>query len=75
MMSRILRITLLALLFSPVTDLEMPDLTEIWRQSESRKSYVASDWIKQRMKYHGIYSATCEGGVCWFVRNGKRMNL
>lgn len=39
------------------------------------KDRIASNYIKERMKFHGIQVATCEGDVCTFQRNGKKVKL
>jgi hypothetical protein len=32
-------------------------------------------YFSERFKYHGIGGCECDGDVCWFVRDGKRMKL
>lgn len=39
------------------------------------KDYIASDWLKKRMKRHGIYSRVVENGQGVFMRDGKKCKL
>jgi hypothetical protein len=36
---------------------------------------VDAEYIKQRMKYHGISGCECDGNQCWFYREGVKCRL